>query len=235
MWLQDLAHRRRTGEGTLVEAAMVDAALAIAAEQVVEHSAHGALLQRDGNRSPVAAPQNLYPTADLDEDGSRDAWVAISVATDDQWLALRDALGRPEWARDESLLGAAGRRAQHDALDAHLSTWCAGRTAAEVVDVLWGAGVPVARVLQPHEQPTLPPLQHRGFFESVDHPVAGAARHSTLPFRSSRDPERFHRSAAPLLGEHTEAILGELGVSPDDLAGLRETGVIGDVPDLARR
>ena len=57
-----LEHRRRTGEGVLVEASMVDAALNVAAEQIVEHSAYGALLERDGNRGPTAAPQNLYLT-----------------------------------------------------------------------------------------------------------------------------------------------------------------------------
>ncbi len=93
-----LEHRRRTGEAVLVEAAMVDAALNIAAEQVIEHSAYGALLQRDGNRGPVAAPQNLYRSADIDEFDRADSWVAIAVETDAQWEALRDALGRPAWA-----------------------------------------------------------------------------------------------------------------------------------------
>ena len=83
-----LEHRRNTGQGTLVEAAMVDAALSVAAEQVVEHSAYGSLLQRDGNRGRTAAPQNLYLTADTDDAGERDAWVAIAVAADEQWLAL---------------------------------------------------------------------------------------------------------------------------------------------------
>ena len=97
-------HRRRTGEGVLVEATMVDAALNIAAEQIVEHSAYGALLTRDGNRGPVAAPQNLYLSADADDAGERDSWVAIAVATDEQWAALRDALGQPAWAMDDGLL-----------------------------------------------------------------------------------------------------------------------------------
>src|SRR3546814_5024261 len=87
-----LEHRRRTGEGALVEAAMVDAALNVAAEQVVERSAYGALLQRDGNRAPTAAPQNLYLTADTDDDdGQPDSWVAISVATDEQWVDERES------------------------------------------------------------------------------------------------------------------------------------------------
>ena len=91
-----LEHRRRTGEGVLVEAAMVDAAINIAAEQVIEYSAYGALLQRAGNRGPTAAPQNLYRTADIDEFGRADCWVAIAVATDDAVDArLRQAHRQP--------------------------------------------------------------------------------------------------------------------------------------------
>ena len=83
-----LEHRRRTGQGVLIEAAMVDAALNVAAEQVIEYSAYGALLQRDGNRGPTAAPQNLYRTNEIDEFGRADCWVAVAVATDEQWAGL---------------------------------------------------------------------------------------------------------------------------------------------------
>ena len=85
-----LRHRDRTGEGSLVEAAMVDAALNIAAEQVIEQSAYGALLTRTGNRGPCAAPQNLYQAAAPPE-GRDDVWVAIAVADEEHWAALRAA------------------------------------------------------------------------------------------------------------------------------------------------
>ncbi len=225
-----LEHRRRTGEGVLVEASMVDAALNIAAEQVIEYSAYGALLQRDGNRGPGAAPQNLYRANDGD-----DAWVALAVATDEQWLALRDALGSPEWAKDEALLTAAGRRAAHDAIDAELSAWCAERASDDIVDTLWPAGVPVAKVMQPHEQPELAQLEARGFFETVDTPVSGTARHAGLPMQFSRGPQRCHRAPAPLLGEHTEEVLRDLGLSDEDLAQLADDGVTGRVPDMAKK
>jgi crotonobetainyl-CoA:carnitine CoA-transferase CaiB-like acyl-CoA transferase len=225
-----LAHRDRTGAGALVEAPMLDAALAVAAEQVVEHSATGALLQRDGNRGPVAAPQNLYLTADAGEDGTRDTWVAIAVATDEQWTALRTALGAPSWAADPSFATAAGRRARHDEIDRQLSAWCGERTAEAIVAQLWDAGVPVAPVVQPHEQAELPQLHHRGFFEAVDHPIAGTARHSALPMRFARGPQRFHVHPAPLLGEHTETQLRRIGVDDDELADLDAQGVIGRAP-----
>ena len=213
---------------------MVDAALSVAAEQVIEHSAYGALLGRDGNRGPVSAPQNLYLAADSDDDGNRDTWVAVAVATDDQWQALVGALGRPEWATDPVLATATGRRARHDALDEHLAAWCATRRAEEIEQCLWAAGVPVGQVVQPHEQTALPQLEFRGFFEDVDRAVSGPARHRTLPFRFSRGPERMHRAPAPLLGEHTDELLDQLGIDAQTRAGLAERGVTGRVPDIAR-
>ena len=76
-----LAERERTGIGHLVECAMVEGALNAAAEQIVEHGAHDVVLQREGNRAPHAAPQNLYACR------GRERWLALSVETDAQWQA----------------------------------------------------------------------------------------------------------------------------------------------------
>ena len=130
-----LEHRRRTGEGVLIEAAMVDAALNVAAEQVIEYSAYGALLQRAGNRGPAAAPQNLYRTNEIDEFGRRDCWVAVAVATDEQWASLCDALERPDWVTEFATADA--RRAHHDLIDEHLAAWCEQRTGDDIVEALW--------------------------------------------------------------------------------------------------
>jgi crotonobetainyl-CoA:carnitine CoA-transferase CaiB-like acyl-CoA transferase len=223
-----LEHHERTGEGGLVEAAMVDAALNVAAEQVIEHDAYGALLERAGNRGPVAAPQNLYLAAQP-EGGRDDSWVAIAVATDEQWGSLCAVLGEPAWATDAALATAAGRRREHDRIDAQLAAWCRARSADEIVTSLWAAGVPVAQVVQPHHQPDLPQLQARGFFEQLDHPVIGTSRYSTLPMRFSRGPERWHPRHAPLLGEHNGELLGELGLSSEDLEAFEADGVIGRI------
>ncbi|MFF0490069.1 CoA transferase [Nocardia sp. NPDC004068] len=229
-----LEHRRRTGEGVLVEAAMVEAALNVAAEQVIEYSAYGALLERDGNRGPVAAPQNLYRAAGTDEFGRADRWVAIAVETDDQWRQLREVLANPAWAMDRDLDTAEGRRRQHDLIDARLAAWCAERDSDEIVETLWAAGIPVAKVMQPHRQTELPPLLHRGFFEPVAHPVLPTARHSTVPIRFSAGPEQFHRAPAPLLGEHTTEVLTELGLPAERIATLAADGIIGGTPEVVR-
>ncbi|BBY31006.1 CaiB/BaiF CoA transferase family protein [Mycolicibacterium sediminis] len=225
-----LEHRRRTGEGVLVEAAMVDAALNVAAEQVIEYTAYGALLQRDGNRGPAAAPQNVYKVSGVDEFGREDCWVAIAVATDGQWDSLCEALGRPAWAADPALHDAAGRRGSHDAIDEHLAAWCSSRSGDDVVETLGDAGVPVAKVMQPHRQTEIDQLTHRGFFERVEHPVNPTASHSTLPIRLDDGPASFHRSPAPLLGQHTGELLMGLGLTDDELRVLVEERVIGTAP-----
>ena len=227
-----LEQRRRTGEGVLVEAAMVEAAISIAAAQPIEYSAFGTVLRPYGNRGPLAAPQNLYLSADTDEFGRLDAWVAVAVATDEQWAALAAALGQPAWAADPELFTAAGRRARHDAIDEHLGAWCAERTREEIVESLWAAGVPVAKVLQPHRQAELPQLRERGFFELTEHPVGPPARQSTIPMRLSDGPARFHRSPAPLLGEHNHDVLMELGLDAAEIAELEAAGIIGRAPRM---
>lgn len=230
-----LEHRRRTGEGVFVEAAMVDAALSIAAEQVIEYTAYGALLERAGNRGPTAALQNLYRSADIDEFGRLDSWVAIAVATDDQWDSLCRALGSPSWATDPTLSTDSGRRAHHDAIDERLAAWCGRRSRDEIVATLWDAGVPVAKVMQPHRQPELEQLAFRDFFEEVDHPVNGPARLSTVPMRFSAGPHKFHTEHAPLLGQHNHELLSGLGLSDSEIAALEADGVIGSAPAMRAR
>ena len=225
-----LEHRRRTGEGVLIEAAMVDAALNIAAEQVIEYSAYGALLRRDGNRGPTAAPQNLYRTNEIDEFGRRDCWVAVAVATDEQWAGLCTAVDKPAWATE--IPTAEARRAQEDIIDEHLAAWCGQRTGDDIVEALWSHDVPVAKVMQPHRQSELPQLAARGFFEDVDHPVNATTLHSTLPFTSTRGADRIHTQPAPLLGQHNREILIELGLSDKDIAELETEGVIGTAPAM---
>jgi crotonobetainyl-CoA:carnitine CoA-transferase CaiB-like acyl-CoA transferase len=227
-----LEHRSRTGQGVLLEAAMVDAALSVAAEQLIEYSAYGALLERDGNRGPTAAPQNLYRTNEIDEFGRADCWVAVAVTTDEQWTGLCDAVGRADWATDPELSTTAGRRARHDDIDEHIAVWCVDRTGDDIVDALWERGVPVAKVMQPHRQTEIPQLAARGFFEDVGHPVNARTPHSTLPFTFSRGPERIHIEPAPLLGQHNHELLSELGLTDDEIADLESQGVIGNAPAM---
>jgi crotonobetainyl-CoA:carnitine CoA-transferase CaiB-like acyl-CoA transferase len=226
-----LEYRRRTGKGMLVEVPMVGGALNIAAEQVVEFSAYGNLLERDGNRGPAAAPQNLYLSADVDERGRQDRWIALAIETDAQWAALRRVLGDPWWASAPEFATLEGRRAAVDDIDREIAAWCRQRSSNQILDRLWPAGVPVASVIMPHELAENPQLGARGFFEHVQHPVTGINLHGGYPIRFSAGPQRLHRRHAPTLGQDNEAILGEvLGLSADEIRQLAQDGIIGNTP-----
>jgi crotonobetainyl-CoA:carnitine CoA-transferase CaiB-like acyl-CoA transferase len=222
--LVGLAQRDRTGIGCLVEAPMVEAALNVAAEPVIEWTAYGNRIARDGNRGPTAAPQNVYAT------DAPEAWLALACETDDQWRALTGVLGRPDLAADPALATRAGRRAAHDALDAVIREWASTRAVDDAVDALLGAGVPAARVRDPRTASQHPQMVARGFFETVDHPVAGPHPIPGLPWRS-RGVDRWIRRPAPTLGQHNHEVLGaRLGLTPDELARLEADAVIGTHP-----
>ncbi|MFN8643544.1 MAG: CoA transferase [Candidatus Binatia bacterium] len=224
-----LAARARTGRGHHVEATMVESALNIAAEQVLEWTAYGRLLARDGNRSPLAAPQGLYPCGD--GQGGLEQWLALSVADDAQWRALRAALGDPAWARDPALASRAGRRAAHDAIDAQLRAWTRGRARDALLTELRARGIAASPVADPCRLlQTNPQLRARGYFEAPEHPVVGALPLPTWPFRFA-SVERWLRTPAPTMGQDNARVLsGLLGLGPDELAALEAGGVIGARP-----
>jgi crotonobetainyl-CoA:carnitine CoA-transferase CaiB-like acyl-CoA transferase len=221
-----LRDRAATGEGHLVEVTMIEAALNAAAEQVVEYGASGTLLGRNGNRGPNAAPQNLYACEGHEE------WLALAIATDEQWVALRKVLDEPAWAADPALDTAAGRFAAHDEIDEHLGRWCATRDARELAEALAAQGIPAGYVEDARDIAHNPQLDARGFLEVEDHPITGPHPIPMVPFRyDRRDGSTWIYRASPTLGEHNDDILGgELGLTPEELAALREGAIIGDRP-----
>jgi crotonobetainyl-CoA:carnitine CoA-transferase CaiB-like acyl-CoA transferase len=226
-----LAERDAAGRGVHVEVPMVEAALHAAAEQVIEASAHGRVMERDGNRGPDAAPQGLYACRGHSAEAPR--WLALSVASDGQWRALRAALGNPEWAAAPALATHAGRRAAHDAIDARLRAHFAGREREAAVEALVAAGVPAAAVVDPREAHRQPQLAARGFFEAVEHPEVGTHATPTVPFRYA-SVSRWIRRAAPTLGQHSREVLTELlGLSAAELDRLEAARVIGERPEGA--
>jgi crotonobetainyl-CoA:carnitine CoA-transferase CaiB-like acyl-CoA transferase len=229
-----LAERDATGEGQLVETPLLESALNLTAEQVVEYSASGTIPGRDGNRSPSAAPQGLYACHEPAAHGTADEqWLALSVATDAQWQALVDVLGSPAWATDRALASHAGRRDAADRVDAELDAWARGRDLAATVAELLAAGVPAATLTNPRELLRNPQLAARGYLETVDSEVVGTHPIAGLPLRMS-GVDRWIRRPAPLVGEHNAEVLGGmLGVSAAELARLTEAGVIGTEPPSA--
>ena len=221
--------RQRTGQGSFVEATMVETALNAAAEQVVEYSATGHLMTRDTNHHPDACPQGVYPCADGEH-------VALSVETTRHWQGLLDAV--PELGLEALTASAAldDRFAARHALDERLGRWCAEQSSTQVVDRLISFGVPAAVLEISRGGDRNPQVNARGFYEAVDHPLAGTHRLPALPMRFGRQPERWFSRPAPLLGEHNAEVLGGLlGLDDDELARLETDQIIGTRPVFAPR
>jgi crotonobetainyl-CoA:carnitine CoA-transferase CaiB-like acyl-CoA transferase len=211
-----LLARASDGEGRLVETTMVEAALSVTAEQIIEWDSTGTLLGREGMKG-AGAPQGVYRCAGEDE------WVAISVVTDDQWRNLcrvTGIVGNPAWA------GHVGRRSDADRIDERIGWWCAARSNEEVTDTLVGAGVPGAVVVAARDIARNPQLRHRRLFEVEDHPVTGRHEMPTMPFRFS-DVDAWMSRPSPTLGQHNAEILSEVA-SDDELLHLRSEGIIGE-------
>lgn len=220
-FLCTLRHRNESGQGQLIEMPMVEVALNIAAEQVVEHSAYGHLLERDANRGPVGAPQGVYPCA------GEEQWVALAVTDDDQWGRLTALMPGAAWARSPELRTRAGRRAAHDRVDAELAQWLSAQDRDTVVRDLTGAGVPAAPVWPQTGIDSQPQLARAGFFQALEHPTIGTVGYPGIGVHSD-DIDTSFTGPSPLLGQHTaEVLTGALGCGDDELADLAERGVVG--------
>jgi crotonobetainyl-CoA:carnitine CoA-transferase CaiB-like acyl-CoA transferase len=219
-----LEERDHSGAGHFVESSMVEAALNVAAEVVIEWSANGARLMRAGNRGPVAAPQGVYACA------GEERWLAVAVTDDEQWNGLLSVVDARELA-DPALGAAARRRAEQDLIDDVLGRWCATRDLDEVTAKLIAAGVPAAPVVARTDCYDVEQFRARGFVEWFDHPVVGRHEVAGLPFRRRGQSGSWFGVPAPLLGQHNREILqGLLGVDDERLARLEAHGVVGTRP-----
>lgn len=160
-----LDHRRRTGEGQHIDLSQFEAAVQLLGPQLLEVELTGRAATRDGNRSPWACPHGVYPTRPV---RGHEGWVAIAVETDDQWRALRRAMGEPDWACRPGYDTLLGRKADEDELDLLVGEWTAAFEQADLVAALQPA-VPAGAV---HDQTGLrldPQVEHRGYFVTLDH------------------------------------------------------------------
>ena len=219
--LTALEHRHQTGDGQHVELAMIDMTATIAAEQMLEHTVYGHLMTRQGNHQPGAAHQGVYPCLEPDQ------WVAVHLPSDEAWRSLRTALGSPEWSLDPGLDKAAGRQGAAGRLDAGLGAWCAGRGQKDVLSTLRAAGVGAEPVVHSYSVDLDEQMNARGFWEEVRHPVVGPIRFPAWPMRYASRSAPWFRRPAPLLGQHTDEVLDDLGITTEERAALEADGIIG--------
>ncbi|MBI4083889.1 MAG: CoA transferase [Candidatus Lambdaproteobacteria bacterium] len=174
-----------------------------------------------GNHDPVLAPYNVYRCRGDDE------WVSISCAGEGQWQALCGAMGRPELARDPRFVTASARKAHEDELDALIGRWCAPQERWAVTAALQAVGVPAFPSMSAKDLFEDPQLNARGYFSLHAHPEVGTRAHPTVPWLLANRPNGT-TGRAPLLGEHTDEVLGRLlHLSRAELARLHAEHVIG--------
>lgn len=150
--LTALVHRQRSGQGQYVNLSMVEAMLQLTTPGLFMHQvAPGAPLRR-GNRRDSLAPHGFYPAAGSDQ------WLAVSIHSGEAFMALAQALGRDDWARDESLRSLAGRQAREDEIDAAIAAWSRKQHPKQAALTLQAAGVSAAALLHADELADQPHL-----------------------------------------------------------------------------
>ncbi|MCH2187574.1 CoA transferase [Myxococcota bacterium] len=224
--LAALEERRRSGQGQLVEVPLVEVAINVAAEQVIEYSKNHVLLSRNENRGPVAAPQGVYKTGEGEE------LIALATPDEKSWQALCQVIGASDFTDRSEFADPEGRRRQHDAIDERIEQWTGTRAVEEILSELVGAGVPAAHLINAHNLSPHPQLEARQFFQNLSHPKAGETRYPGWPMSFSAWPRALHIRPPPTLGQHNMEILGELGLTQGQVEDLEQRQIIGRRPSF---
>jgi len=210
-----LRHRRRTGEGQLIDMAQTEPMIAMLGPAVMAAAAGADFPQPDGNRHLPGVVQGVYPVK------GEDRWIAISIADDAEWAALQSVLGAfgAEWARQADRLAAA------DTLDRLIGDKTRAHDGPPLAAALQEAGVVCGIVQTAADVITDAQLLHRGHWQRLDGGEAGGMLYNASAYRLSKTPAGL-RSAAPDLGQHTDEIARDLlGMTAEEIADARERGL----------
>jgi crotonobetainyl-CoA:carnitine CoA-transferase CaiB-like acyl-CoA transferase len=220
-----LIGRERMGKGSRHDAAQFESSLGLLGDLFAQESlAPGSTLPL-GNASKRGAPWGCYPCEGEEE------WCVITVRSDEEWRALVEVIGEPDWAGKPAFANAAGRIAEREAIDAELAKWTATLDPRSVMERLQAVGVPCGMVAHPAHHMGDPQMTHRNYAKFVDQPGLGTILLEGPAFIGSDLPEVITRPA-PWLGEHTREIASRLlGLSDDEIESLIEAKVLEDPPE----
>ncbi|MFM9370623.1 CaiB/BaiF CoA transferase family protein [Streptomyces sp. Da 82-17] len=203
-----LVERARTGRGQYVTTSLYESQLALHINWATGYFATGERPARLGSGHPSLVPYQAYPAAD--------GHFVIAVGNDALFRRLADALGHPEWADDDRFATNRARVTHRSALNAKLEAVLVDEPVAHWVGLLKPLGVPVAAIRSLDEVYDCPQTAALGMVQKVDHPDVGPLRQVAFPvtFRGARPPVR---TAPPALGQHSRAVLAELGYTDADI------------------
>ena len=223
--LSALYYRRRTGKGMFIDASQLESSISLIGEHILGFQLTGENPANIGNRHPTFSPQGVYPCR------GDDRWIAISVTSDDAWVALCRVMGREELAADARYADLLSRCENHDELDQIISAWTRVSDANELMHALQEKGVAATAVFKGEDIFNDPHYQERGLLELVDHPSTGPYFLPGVAWKMSGTPGRV-RGHSPRLGEHNAFVYGELlGMKREDIDRMDKEGVTGTRPD----
>jgi crotonobetainyl-CoA:carnitine CoA-transferase CaiB-like acyl-CoA transferase len=209
--------RERTGVGQLVDVSMLDSVAALLTYQGAAYFATGTSPMRMGNRHPTIVPYETYAASD----GS----FVLAVGNDSLWKTLCTAIGLPELIQDPRFTNNVGRVGHREELNQILASRFATAPRAHWLEVLNNAGIPCGSVRSVGETLEDSQLIERDMIVELQHRIAGAIRVVGTPIKLSETPGAI-KTPPPVLGEHTELILKELGY---DAAGIQELKSVGAI------
>lgn len=215
--LTALLERERSGQGQWVQVNLLHTQIAMMDFQIARYLNEGEVPRQEGNNHPTTCPMGLFRAAD--------GVFNVGVAGDGMWQAFCGAVDRAGWVDDPQFRTAELRSRHRDRLNAEIQAIFLTRTVADWVQIMNDAGVPAGPVYTVPELFDDPQVRHLGVETSAPVAQGQQRRFVTQPVVLSRTPAKVERGG-PGLGEHTDAVLRELGYSENDIQELRAHGVV---------
>jgi benzylsuccinate CoA-transferase BbsF subunit len=218
--LAALDYRARTGRGQHIDLSQIECGVHFLSAEVLDYTVRGQVPGRMGNRSLRASPHGVFPVQ------GQDAWIAIACESEAHWRSLVEVMGSPDWALHPTYQTLAGRLAGQDELERCLAEWTRPQEGRALQQRLLAAGIPSGVAYPALDLFDDPQLVHRQHFVPLDHPEMGVWKYDELGFKLPASPSQL-RTAAPLLGQHTELVLKEfLGLSEAEYQALLDADAL---------